>query len=55
MGGKGTPSDRKAEALSNAVQKVERREQRQDDRTGKTGQRIESTGRSVHDAIRENA
>jgi len=55
MVGRRTNTDRQAEQLSSAVQKVESKEQRQEARTGKNGQRIESAGRSVHDAIRENA
>lgn len=55
MVGRGKPTDTKAAALSSAVQKVERREQRQDERTGRTGQRVDTPGRTVHDGLRENA
>lgn len=48
-------TDAKAAAQSRATQKIERREQRQDERTGKTGQPVRAAGRDINKGRRENA
>lgn len=51
----GAESGRRTKSLDSAVRKVEAKEKRQDDKSGKAGKQVPSVGRSIRRGWTENA